>query len=180
TRIVAGPWTHGAAPTTVPAWAIERRQFVGILTTAVPGADGEVQLVARAIAPAPDARRFVIVDLPLDRAMADGITTRTGTALGGIATLTCGPNAPPTAAAAAGAVASEPREESTASAGWSIFRGTVSTFDCVRWSDGTTGDVTASVEAPVSRLVDRLASVRSVHLEATVGNSWWTIFVLVL
>jgi sigma-B regulation protein RsbU (phosphoserine phosphatase) len=87
--VTAGPWSHGPAPGTIPAWVMCQAQAALI---AVPmssaAADGvsALRLAARGVAwtPGPGARRAVVVDVAIDRGVAGGLRDDSGVEVGDV------------------------------------------------------------------------------------------------
>ena len=167
TEASSGPWSHAAAPTSVPAWIVKAGAFSGTLVLQRPSQPKDVQLVIRIAASTPDRRRFVIVDLPLDESVRERLYERSGTRLGAISATGCGGQA---------ADIAEPSVRSV----WSVFRETVTFMDCTRWDTGEVGDLAVNIEAPIRELANRLASVPTTRVNVTMGVSWWSLFVNLL
>ncbi|HWB16453.1 MAG TPA: PP2C family protein-serine/threonine phosphatase [Vicinamibacterales bacterium] len=163
TPLVSGPWTDEPPPASVPAWVTRARGFAG---TIVRHDGANLALVIRAATPTVDGRRLVIADLPVDATIIDRLRDRTGTAMTSVAASGCG----------AGTVAGPPATRSI----WTLFRQTVAFMDCTNWPDGQTGGLSVTLDAPIGRLSNRLASVQSAQIAAMVGESWWTVFLPLL
>jgi len=165
TPVTAGPWAHASPVTSVPTWVVKQHDFLGRLVVRALGDSDRLQVVLRAASPSPDNRSFVIADLPVDDLVLARLEERTGTTVGGVTAVDCGPTA---------------RSSPSSTTGWSLFSETVAILDCTRWEDGTTGTLSINVVAPIGRLADRLASIESSNIQAAVGVSWWSIFVNLL
>lgn len=171
--ITAGPWRHGTPPVSVPSWVALAGQFSGTLVRA-PGAPGGAPgLVVRAAILTADRRRAVIVDLPVDEAIVADIQSQTGARLTNLSADGCG---------VPGAAGS-----SVARGLGSLFADTVSFMDCRNWEDGSIGRLSIGLEAPVSALTTRLASVDASEIAPrTAANplagsgGWWAVFVNLL
>jgi serine phosphatase RsbU (regulator of sigma subunit) len=162
--LASGPWHDEPPPAAIPDWVARAGGFAGTIVRR----DGpsSVALVIRAATPTADGRRIVIADLPVDPTMVDRLRDRTGAAMTAVAATGCG----------ADPAAAPPTSRSI----WTLFRQTVAFMDCTDWSDGRTGGLSVTLEAPIGRLSNRLASVRSAQIAAMVGESWWTVFLPLL
>jgi sigma-B regulation protein RsbU (phosphoserine phosphatase) len=163
---VAGAADDAPPPPAAPAWLTGGRAFAGTLVRTDPSAPGGLSLLIRAAVPTRDGQRLIVADLPVDRDMSTRFEERTGTRIGAIYVSGCGPTSDISAPPGRGV--------------WSLFRETVAFLDCTNWTTGATGSVYVSLNAPVGTLSSRLASVRSSQITATVGESWWTVFLQLL
>jgi sigma-B regulation protein RsbU (phosphoserine phosphatase) len=81
-RAVAGPWSHMAPPTSIPAWV--ECLDVGSLTTS----DGDpASLVVRAVAWTEGSRNAVVVDVPVGDGLRRELHDEMGITIGGISTV---------------------------------------------------------------------------------------------
>jgi serine phosphatase RsbU (regulator of sigma subunit) len=161
--ITSGPWRHGVPPDLVPAWVMAAHGFAGTVVYVDPAAPGAPRLLIRAAVPTADNGKAVVVDLPLDAGIAARLRDRTGTSPGAFSAHGCG-------------TADAPRDPTNRGLA-SLFRQTVAFMNCTDWSSGTTGDIAIDLDAPLGALSDRLASIQSSAIAASVGDSWWRVFV---
>ncbi|OYW06125.1 MAG: hypothetical protein B7X11_01295, partial [Acidobacteria bacterium 37-65-4] len=157
----AGPWRHLPAPSSIPAWLLNRPGgFKGTLALVSSGTADE-RLLIRAVVPSTDGLEFVVVDLPVDSeviarlhdstgARVDGITF--GSAANNAAPLVAPQNAPPIGTQS-GADARRPEV--------ALFRRTVALMDYTDWSSGMPGRASISLDAPVGQIYDRMGSAQS-------------------
>jgi sigma-B regulation protein RsbU (phosphoserine phosphatase) len=164
--IVAGPVDDGRPAASAPAWLTPGATFSGTLVYPDALDGGRLALLIRSVAPTPDGRRAIVADLPIDHAATERIAQKTGTGVSAVYVEGCGP----------ASIDGTPPSRGL----WSLFRETVAFMDCTNWTTGQTGSVYVSPTAPLGRLSERLASVRSSQITATVGESWWTVFVQLL
>ncbi len=161
--VVSGAWRHATPPDAVPAWVVVAHGFSGTVLYQESAAPGEPRLLIRAAVPAADDVEAVVVDLPLDAGMVARLRDRTGTSPGRFSASGCGLAAAPR----------DPTSRGLASA----FRQTVAFMNCTDWSTGATGVIAIDLDAPLGPLSDRLASIQSSAIAASVGDSWWRVFV---
>lgn len=164
-RQVAGPWRHAPAPSTVPAWLLNRTGgFRGTLALPASGTADE-RLLIRAAMASPDGREFVIVDLPVNSDVEGALHDATGARIDGVTFDT------------EVAVASEAKRSA------SPFRYAVAWMDYTDWTTGKPGRASVSIEAPIGQLYDRMAatSARAQYLDArTLRSSLLILAVLFL
>jgi serine phosphatase RsbU (regulator of sigma subunit) len=172
--ITAGPWRHGPAPDTVPPWVVLAEQFSGALLRPSSVGSGDPQLLVRAAVVTPDGTRVIIVDLPIDAPMIDRVQQQTGARLSTISSDGCG-------------VFAETQQDPVERGLGTLFSETVSFMDCRNWDDGSVGRLSMALEAPVSELTTRLASVGSSEIAPRTApapiagsDNWWTLFVNLL
>ena len=161
----AGPWEHAAPPVSIPSWIARTGHFVG--ATVVSDArqpDGHL-VVLRAVAPVGDGG-LVVADVPLDASLVNRLHRDSGARLRSTDVQKCG-GAGPSAPAPVRNV-------------WTPFRETMAFMDCTAWEDGGGGTIAMTLDAPLVALSNRLASVHSSEIAATIGQSWWTVLVQLL
>ncbi|MEO8070622.1 MAG: hypothetical protein ABI652_04420, partial [Acidobacteriota bacterium] len=161
----AGTWIHGEPPSSVPQWIRDAGDFSGTLVYTDGSESKAEHLLIRAVVPTLDATRLVIVDLPVDAELVGRLDQRTGTRIEEIAITGCGVVGHPAGTRPGGV--------------WTLFRETVAFMDCTAWATGDKGGVSVTLHAPVGDLYNRLASVQSGQIAATMGGSW-TVFVQLL
>jgi len=163
---VSGPWRHDRPPAVAPAWLARRSgSFSGVVPLVSTAQPDDWTLVIRTLAPTPGGSHYVVADLPVDTDIAARIEDRTQTRIGSVSVpVECGGGTGPTRAGPAVGMLS-------------LFRRTVAFMDCTNWSTGDSGRLAVSLEAPLGRLYDRLASAQS---GGTSGASTTTAFLPVL
>ena len=172
--VVSGPWPHMLPPDAVPVWvpcagfsglmaywvgspeglaALAARR-AGRTTTAgaAAGADGQTRLFVRAVAlpdgPAP--RYAVVLDIPLNEAMAARLREETGIELRNVSVMG-GDGARPML----GRPGAAPARRAEAAAGgfqqWVVF------LDYTDWASGRTGTATLSIGMSIGEIYDKLS-----------------------
>ncbi len=167
----AGAWRHAPPPTRVPAWAGDR-DFSGVLAMVFNGttdAEGK-RLLIRASVPLEGGQYAVIVDLPVDTDVIARLDDETGARLSGIEINQQAGDQVATAQPMQGrapAVA-DADEPSAACTGLTMLRCTVMFMDFTDWESGSTGRVSASLDASLGRLFNRLSEAQGMQLQ---GNT---------
>ena len=142
----AGSWRHTPPPAAIPGWAARAHGFRGVLANAGTAQRDDAHLVIRAVTPTPDGARMVVADLPVDTDLVFRLESRTGARMGAMVFQACG-----------GVPTNEPLPQRGRAL--SFFRWTVYRMDCTEWDTGSTGQVLIALDAPVGRLLNRVASV---------------------
>ncbi|MBM3819838.1 MAG: HAMP domain-containing protein [Acidimicrobiia bacterium] len=160
--LVAGPWSHLAAPGALPEW-VTCAGYAGLIVYP-DGTASRVAVRAVAFPPVAAPRYAVLVDLPLTRAIAEELRGDTGVELGDTTTLIAdergdpgnpditvdiGGNPseaafPPPADTRAGMLR-RPRE-------WVVF------LDSVDWDSGRPGTVTMAIRTTIADIYDRISA----------------------
>ena len=149
----AGDWDHVAEPPAIPEWLTLRADgFAG--TTVVPAQDNanEVELIVRAAAPSISATRrlgWVIVDVPIDAHVLDGLHEATGVRAGRVSL------GPPEIG---GGLRPADRES-----GSFLFGASVTVLDAVDWPTGNIQQPSIASTYRLSELYGRLAAAQSVR-----------------
>ncbi|MFI5177675.1 MAG: PP2C family protein-serine/threonine phosphatase, partial [Vicinamibacterales bacterium] len=128
---------------------------------------GDRHLVIRAAVLTSTGDRVVVADVPVDTDVIAKLDDRTGTRIRGV-TLSdehAGPGAPGATASTPGGVLS-------------VFQHTVVFMDWTDWDTGRPGRATIGLDAPLPRLVERLAAAQSAQLPGALGG--WNIFLTIL
>lgn len=148
--LTAGPWWHLDPPATLPAW-VSRGGFAGLVAYRLPDG-GETELTVRAVGlpGTPDPTFAVILDVPIDEQVIEGLRERTGIELRSIGLVPVGGDAV------------QPQEGRRRNAAEMVGRtrgsrasGTVSwvTFaDFTDWTTGRGGTVGVSTDVVVADL----------------------------
>ncbi|HEX5068688.1 MAG TPA: SpoIIE family protein phosphatase [Vicinamibacterales bacterium] len=148
--VVAGPWKHAAPPADAPDWLSgSAGGFKGVVAVLIDGASPDWELVMRSVVPTRDRARAVVADLPVDAQVAAEIEARTKARMGAITV--------PESCDGPGISLSD-QEPGTLS---SLFRKTVGFVDCRSWQSGKSGQVTISIDAPLTELYGQMASLRA-------------------
>jgi sigma-B regulation protein RsbU (phosphoserine phosphatase) len=145
-QAIAGAWRHQPPLASVPAWVVTSGGFAGVLQTS--GAALDERLVIRVAVLTPDRRAVVIGDLPLDTDIITRLHERTGTRIDDIAAQGLVENTAPPGQGQIGV----------------MFRETVAFKNCTDWLTGRSETASIRLYAPLSKLVDRLATAQTSQL----------------
>ena len=141
-QLLIGPWTHLAAPATVPAW-LGCNGFAGLI--AFTDAAGTMRVVARGVAWPKGARQAVIVDIPIDDAFQREMLQRSGVIMGGLSETE--PNAPRLTPANLGIS----RTSGKGRLNW------VGEIESVKWESGERTNLLAGYSMSLSDVYSRLS-----------------------
>ena len=168
--IAVGPWTHVAAPASVPAW-IPCSGYAGLMTFQ----DGDTtKMMARAVVWPATVGGAVVVDVPIDAAFESELRDRTGLTLGGI-TLSeestfLDPDSDPDAEPAPRGIILGPANigvgDDQTGLRW------VALVDSVGWDGGETVKLLVSFAMSLAQIYDRMALTKDSQVgEIDVGRS---------
>jgi sigma-B regulation protein RsbU (phosphoserine phosphatase) len=160
-QIAAGPWGHLDPPATLPPW-VPCTGHAGVIAYAEEdNGSGRTRLAVRAVA-VPDVRSpdyAVIVDLPVDAAVAHELRDDTGIELGEVTAMSVEPSARPLTGRRMNGEAAAGR--ATQAAGASLLDrplGWVAFLDYRDWNTGQPGTLTAAISTSVAAIYDRISS----------------------
>ncbi|MGE5357552.1 MAG: PP2C family protein-serine/threonine phosphatase [Bacteroidales bacterium] len=180
--MTVGPWAHTPPPQTLPAW-VKCTGFAGNLAIAVPtgtgGAATELGLVIRAVElPTPFAPSYaVIVDVPIDGALAARIREETKVKLGPIKPVpTGGDVGNPIAQVGSGAslLLKRPVESGQAKTRIPWF----TLLDWRDWQTGTIEKAMLSIEVNIADTYERISAEQAKLGARTFGSLWLLVLAL--
>ncbi len=178
----AGPWRHMPPPASVPVW-VGDKDFQGLLTIVPAGmspADSDAErLLVRASVPLGDGRHVVLVDVPVDTDMSARLDEQTGVRMTGAAVSVQETGAAPLVGRAPG-VPDPEIERADGGLLDGLFRRTVLSSDYVDWRTGDTGLVFISLDAPLAKVYQRVASTQGVGAELGLLDVFVALGVLLL
>lgn len=158
----AGAWRHMAAPPTAPRWVADR-SFQGLLTMVPEGvstSDSDAErLLIRSSVPLPDKTHVVIVDLPVDTDISARLDEQTSVRMTSVGVSAGEDAAQPLTARAPVLPDDEAGDDGRDWIG--LFRRTVLQADFVDWRDGNAGLVVVGLDAPLSKVYQRISSTAS-------------------
>ena len=155
----AGEWSHAAVPDSIPVWLTAvPGAFVGTVAPATAERAGDVQLIARAAVPVQQNTRrlgYVIVDLPIDGQIFDGLYESTGVKAGLVSLRG-------DSSAALSSITE--RTGDGARQSFSLFGKGVTMLDATNWDSGGARRATIAYTYAMRKLYDKLSDAQSAQV----------------
>lgn len=163
TVATAGAWRHMAPPATAPAWVADR-SFQGLLAMVPEGvsaSDSDAErLLIRSTVPLPGTAHVVLVDLPVDTDISARLDEQTSVRMTSVGVSSSADAAQPLTAR--GLLGGDDDADDDRGRDWiGLFRRTVLQADFVDWRDGNVGLVVVGLDAPLSKVYQRISSTAS-------------------
>jgi sigma-B regulation protein RsbU (phosphoserine phosphatase) len=177
--IRAGEWSHlRVPPDRVPDWVARANGFSGTIAATSGGRNGEAELIVRAAAPAVTEKSrlgYVIVDVPIDAEVLQGLYEATGVRAGSIRV---GGDGGPDLADVTGT------DGSAAPDSYALFGKGLTILDARDWDTGRIHRATIANSYAIRELYEKLSAAQSVQVSpgagaVTLGQAILLILVLV-
>ena len=162
--VLAGPWRHMPAPTSLPRWVTDHAQpfhgTIGVVSGFGSAGDmSDQRLVIRVVMPFARGHGYALADLPVNSEIVDKLYDQTTAHMEGISFSSVNRDA--RAKPSIAPLTWTATHDAEAATLRNLFKRTVVLTDFTDWETGSPGRAAIAIEAPARRMYDRMTSIQA-------------------